>query len=315
MMVYDMKNKNFISMAVISSMALSSSVLAETEQLSMKEAAKKSANPVSDVWMLITQNDYTALEKEDGHHEMQNRTSFQPVMPVPIMNDEWNLVNRLVVNHYSSPGERTTDPLNGPDDMFFSGRTSGMGDTVFLSMAAPNRDDGWIWGIGPTVIMPTGTDGLTQDKWQVGPAAMVARLGSETGNPTSLESWNVGFLAQQWWDVGGSDKVVESTSQADIQYFLNYRLNETALIGMTPNVQVDWTKSGSDQFTVPVGLGYIDMFKIGQMPVRWGVELQYYVMKPDVDKNASFGSPDYNPYAPDWNLKFFIAPVTLNPFK
>lgn len=309
-----MHNKKILTAALTTALSLSGAAQAE-EQLSVQEAAKKSANPVSDVWMLITQNDYTFLEKEDGHHEMQNRFSFQPVMPVPIMGGEWNLVNRLVANHYSSPGDRSTNPLNGPDEMFFDGRTNGMGDTVFLSLAAPNRDDGWIWGVGPTVIAPTGTDGLTQDKWQVGPAAMVARLGKETGNPMSLESWNVGFLAQQWWDVGGSDSVVESTSQADIQYFLNYRLNNTALIGMTPNIQVDWERDGSDQFTVPVGLGYIDMFKFGPMPVRWGVELQYYVMKPDVDKNDRFGQSGYTPYAPDWNLKLFIAPVTSNPFK
>lgn len=312
----DMFNQKFLTAAMTAafSLSLSSAVQAE-EQLSVQQAAKKSANPVSDVWMLITQNDYTFLEKEDGNHEMQNRFSFQPVMPVPIMDGEWNLVNRLVVNHYSSPGDRTTNPQNGPDDLFFDGRTNGMGDTVFLSMAAPNRDDGWIWGVGPTIIMPTGTEGLTQDKWQVGPAAMVARLGKETGNPTSLESWNVGFLAQQWWDVGGSDSVVESTNQADIQYFLNYRLNSTALIGMTPNIQIDWEKEGSDRFTVPVGLGYIDMFRIGKMPVRWGVELQYYAVKPDADKNDNFGRSGYTPYTPDWNLKFFIAPVTLNPFK
>ncbi|PML59554.1 hypothetical protein BCT58_04365 [Vibrio lentus] len=298
--------KSFLSVAITAAALLSTTASAQ-EQLSVQEAAKKSANPVSDVWMLITQNDYTFLEKEDGHHEMQNRFSFQPVMPVPIMDGEWNLVNRLVANHYSSPGDRE-------DGDFFEGRTNGMGDTVFLSLAAPNRDDGWIWGVGPTVIMPTGTDGLTQDKWQVGPAAMVARLGKETGNPASIESWNVGFLAQQWWDVGGSDSVTESTNQADIQYFLNYRVSNTALIGMTPNIQIDWTKDGSDQFTVPVGLGYIDMFKVGPMPVRWGVELQYYVMKPDANVNTT-NPAEYVPYAPDWNLKFFIAPVTLNPFK
>ncbi|UGA53536.1 hypothetical protein [Vibrio sp. VB16] len=299
----------------ITSMALtlSAPTFAE-EQLSMKDAAKKSANPVSDVWMMITQNDYTFLEKEDGHHEMQNRLSFQPVMPVPIMDGEWNLVNRLVANHYSSPGDRTSSSMNA-DDLFFNDRTTGMGDTVFFSLAAPNRDDGWIWGVGPTVIMPTGTDGLTQDKWQVGPAALVARLGKDIGNPTSIDSWNVGFLAQHWWDVSGSDDVVESTSQSDIQYFVNYRMNNTSLIGMTPNIQIDWEREGSDRFTVPVGLGYIGMFKVGQMPVRWGVELQYYVIKPDADSDDQFGQSGYTPYTPDWNFKVFFAPIAMNPFK
>jgi|GEM_PF-6760248 len=49
-------------------------------------------------------------------------------------------------------------------------------------------------------------------------------------------------------------------------------------------------------------LGIIGLFRWGKTPVRWGVELQYYVMQPD-------------PVAPEWNLKIFFAPVMANPFK
>ena len=309
-----MTSNKLLTFAITTALSFSSTAFAEQEGISMKEAAKKSANPVSDVWMMVIQNDQTFLKKEDGHHEMQNRVSFQPVMPVPILDGEWNLVNRLIVNHYSSPGNRNSSTQT-PDEMFFNDTTSGMGDTVLLTMAAPNRDDGWIWGAGATVIAPTGTEGLTQDKWQAGPTAMVARLGNESSDPFSIESWNIGFFAQHWWDVGGSDDVVESTNQSDIQYFLNYRINDTALIGMTPNIQIDWEKDGKDRFTVPIGIGYIGMFNLGKMPVRWGVELQYYVMKPDADIDDYFGQPGYTPYTPDWNLKVFFAPITLNPFK
>ena len=50
---------------------------------------------------------------------------------------------------------------------------------------------------------------------------------------------------------------------------------------MTPNIQIDWEKEGSDRFTVPVGLGRIGFFKWGKTPVRWGIEAQYYVNQPD----------------------------------
>lgn len=305
---------------VIGSLALGFTTLslASDESISMATAAKKSANPVSDVWMLITQNDLTYHEREDGEHEMQNRFSFQPVMPVPIMDGEWNLVNRLVLNHYTNPGDMDSGSAD-INDVFFNDHTTGFGDAVLLSMAAPNRDDGWIWGLGPTVIMPSGSDGFTQDKWQVGPAALVAHLGSETNDLTSFDSWNLGILAQHWWDVGGSDDVVESTNQSDIQYFLNFRVSETALIGMTPNIQIDWEKEGSDRFKVPVGIGYIGMLKMGSVPVRWGVELQYYAIKPDADRGdwatVINQGRNYDPYTPDWNVKVFIAPVTQNPFK
>jgi len=286
------------------------------EQMSLAKAAQKSANPVSDVWMFITQNDYTFLETEDGSHEMKNRLSVQPVMPVPIMDGDWNLVNRVVLSHYSVSGSADLGSTSA-SDMFFDDRTNGLGDTVVMSLAAPNRNDGLIWGVGPTMIIPTATEDLLgQDQWQVGPAALVARLGSGNSDPMSIESWNVGLLAQHWWGLGSDDEARDvDISQSDIQYFINYKAGATGLIGMTPNIQIDWEKDGKDRFTVPVGLGYIGMTKIGPMPVRWGIEAQYYVMKPDASADADFGQEGYTPYTPDWNIKFFVAPITMNPFK
>jgi len=71
---------------------------------------------------------------------------------------------------------------------------------------------------------------------------------------------------------------------------------------MTPNIIINWEKSGSDRFSVPIGLGRIGFMRWGKVPVRWGAEIQYYVMQPD-------------DFAPEWNLKLFIAPVAPNPFK
>ena len=60
------------------------------EEMSLEKAAMKSNNPVSDAWLLITQNDTTVLDTPEGN-KIQNRFSFQPVMPVPILDGEWNL--------------------------------------------------------------------------------------------------------------------------------------------------------------------------------------------------------------------------------
>ena len=81
---------------------------------------------------------------------------------------DWNLVNRLVIQAFSSPVD---DDLNSTDP--FGDRTNGLGDTIFFSLFAPDRDDGFIWGVGPTFILPTATeDVLGQEKWQAGPAAL-----------------------------------------------------------------------------------------------------------------------------------------------
>ena len=269
----------------------------ETAELDLNAAAKKSNNPVSDAWLLILQNDYTALKGDlvDGT-EYRERLSFQPVMPIPIFGGDWNLVNRPVFQFFSSPVD---DDIDSTDP--FDGRTNGLGDTISFHLLAPNRDDGFIWGLGPTFIWPTATeDVLGQEKWQAGPAALAVWLGDKSGG-WGLDNFNIGVLAQHWWSYAGDDDRPH-TNQSDIQYFINWRKDATNLIGMTPNIQIDWTKSGSDRFTIPVGLGTIGFFKWGNTPVRWGVELQYYVNQPD-----DFG--------PEWNLKLFMAPVKANPFK
>lgn len=284
--------------ALIGSMCLANSVVAE-EPMSMEKAAQKANNPVSDVWMLITQNDYTFVNGDatGGSSKMQERLSFQPVLPVPIFDGEWNLVNRVIASYYDSPFDE--DGFENGD--IFGDRTTGLGDTVFLSMFAPNRDDGFIWGLGPSIVAPTATsEVLGQEKWQAGFAALAVRLGNSHGD-FDLESFNVGFLANHWVDVAGTDNR-DHTHQSDIQYFINWKKDATTLIGMTPNIQIDWKKEGKDRFSVPVGLGYIGMFQMGSTPVRWGVEVQHYVMQPDE-------------FAPEWNLKFFFAPVIGNPFK
>ncbi len=71
---------------------------------------------------------------------------------------------------------------------------------------------------------------------------------------------------------------------------------------ISPNIQIDWNKSGRDRFSVPIGLGTIGLFRLGKVPIRWGLEAQYYVMQPD-------------PVGPEFNLKLFFAPIIGNPFK
>ncbi len=150
-------------------------------------------------------------------------------------------------------------------------------------------------------IFPTATeDVLGQGKWQAGPAALAVRLGKEHGG-LGIENWNIGALVQQWWSYAG-DSDRGSTDQMDIQYFLNWKMNATQLIGMTPNIRINWNADSGDRLSLPAGLCTIGMFKVGRLPFRWGVEVQYYVIQPDAA-------------GPEWNFKVFLAPIILNPFK
>lgn len=46
--------------------------------------------------------------------------------------------------------------------------------------------------------------------------------------------------------------------------------------------------------------GFNTMTKIGKLPVKWGLELHYYAIKPD-----DFG--------PQWNLRLIFSPVIPKP--
>ena len=274
-----------------------SATVAMAADKELGEAAQKANNPISDAWIFVTQNDYTIYggDAVDGTENLNN-LKFQPVLSVPLADGDLNLVLRPVFQFISSPVDNEWDPVDGLD-----GRTTGLGDSVLLTLLGPNSNDGVIWGVGPTFIFPTASDDvLGQEKWQAGPAALLARLGNSSGG-WGLESWNVGLLAQQWWSYGG-DSDRKATSQMDIQYFLNWRQNNVDLIGMTPNIRINWKRDGNDKYSVPVGLGKIGMTRWGKLPVRWGAEIQYYVMQPD-------------PVAAEWNFRVFFAPVIGNPLK
>ncbi|ARU86513.1 hypothetical protein [Pseudomonas sp. M30-35] len=280
----------------------------------LEKLAKATANPLGAAWMLWFQNDYTHFDGDNdalpSNGRWSNSTKFQPVMSFPydVGDDEWNLIVRPVLQYQSSPFDDSFgDALQGragdiPTDKLLShnypynGRTTGFGDTGLLTLTGPARDDGLVWGAGITQLFPTAEeDVLGQGKYQAGPAVLLATLAPDPGG------WNVGVLAQHWWSYAG-DEDRDDTSQSDIQYFLNYRLSATELVGMTPNVRVDWKADSGEKVNFPIGLGYSNVIKINKLPVRFAVEMQYSVVKGDE-------------YDADWNLRFMFIPVIANPFK
>jgi hypothetical protein len=72
---------------------------------------------------------------------------------------------------------------------------------------------------------------------------------------------------------------------------------------VSPNISV-WNADGGfdDKVAFPVGLGTIGLFRIGKLPIRRGVEAQYYLTGPDAVRREA-------------NFRFFIAPIIPNLLK
>jgi hypothetical protein len=254
---------------------------------SLADLSKKLNNPVSDLWMLFFQHDSTLWNGDisSGDVPMHN-FKFQPVMALPF-NDDYRLIIRPVIsiNSFDTPSLTMT----GVD----FDRETGIGDTVLLAMLSPKKlDMPWVVGAGLTSLIPTGGSDLGAENWAIGPAATVFYIGN---------TWTFGTVAQQWWSIDGeSDR--QDVNLMDVQLVMRYRLNATTQIGLTPNLQFDWSADTDDRYKIPIGFGFDKMSKIGKFPVRWGAEIQYYLETPDT-------------FGPEWGARIFFIPVIPNPFR
>jgi hypothetical protein len=178
--------------------------------ISAEELNRQLNNPVSDVWNIVFQNNYTKLNSgsrdypgwKEGEDKWFYNLNFQPVLPLPLTS-EWNLINRPVFPIFA---DRPVLKSDGFDE------ANGLGDIALVSVLSPAKTpDGFLWGVGPSFIFPSATKNeLGQEKWQAGPAAVGLYLGKE---------WIFGAFPQHWWSFAGNDDR-KSTSQSNIQYFI-----------------------------------------------------------------------------------------------
>ncbi len=129
------------------------------------DLAMQLSNPVAALISVPLQLNYDQDigPADDGDRWLLN---VQPVIPFSL-NDDWNLISRTIL-----PVVRQSDIFPG------AGTQTGVGDVVqsiFFSPTAPTAS-GWIWGAGPVLLLPTGSnDLLTTDKWGAGPTAVVLK--------------------------------------------------------------------------------------------------------------------------------------------
>jgi len=256
-------------LVVVATMVMLSSVVvyADEPKESTAELAKKLQNPIADLISIPIQNNWDfGIGPKDAYRYTAN---VQPVIPFSIT-DDWNVITRTIL-----PIMHTEAPYPGMDD------ATGLGDTVqsfFFSPKAPTSG-GWIWGAGPVMLYPNGTDGLSAHKWGAGPTAVL--LKQESG-------WTVGFLGNHIWSFAGSGNSDISTTF--LEPFVTYTTKSHTSFSMNTESTYDWKNS---QWTVPINIGVAQLLKISSQPVQFMVGYRYYVEKPEG--------------GPDWGLRFQVT--------
>jgi hypothetical protein len=249
------------------------------ENDSTAEVSKQASNPLASVWLMQIQQNNTWIGMPlKGGNGVQSNLQLQPLMSVKLT-DDWSLVTRPVLQL----ANRT--PFQ--DQTGNSDRATGFGDTVLALALSPSRRlvGNWLLAAGPTFIFPTATDPrIGQDKWQVGPAAAFGYTG---------KNFITYVFPQQWFSVGDGGARARHML---MYYAFVYAFKNGWSVGTNPAMTVDWEASSGNKVAFPVGLQVGMLRKLGPMPVKFDVQVQYYAVRPQI-------------YGPKWNLQLQITPI------
>ena len=179
--------------------------------------------------------------------------NIQPVVPLTLT-DDWNLISRTIL-----PVVSQSDLAPGSGEQF------GLSDTLQSLFVSPSKPGRLIWGVGPALLIPTGTDALlSTGKWSMGPTFVVL---------TQSNGWTVGALVNQLWSFAGDSSRVRY-DKFYFQPFLNYTTKSAMTMGLSTEGTYDWLGRGLSMPLIAtlsqVGKLYGQLFSIG-------VAAKYYV--------------------------------------
>lgn len=260
--------KIFLTTIFCSALVLTGTAFAAEK--SNEQIAKELANPLANIINMPLQLnwDYGGGPNDDGQHYY---LQVQPVIPV-MLNEDWMMLSRTILL------------FENKHNFGYEAKT-GMGDTTqtFFLAKAPKQKGGFLWGVGPALLIPTATEHeLGAEKWGAGPSVIFVY---------EAEKWTFGLLANHIWSYAG-DSDRNYVNKSFLQPFIARHLPDAWTITLTSEYTYDWHE---DEEIFPLNLMAAKVVRFGKMPISFSLGGRYYADKPSG--------------GPDWGLRAMVTLV------
>jgi hypothetical protein len=227
------------------------------QEPSESELAHELENPVSKLSSVPVryQNDFGIGPQDLGRTTL----SLRPTLAFPVTRD-------------LSIVSRTTVPFVTQPDIVHGTQMSGLGDTVESLYFVPRPVSGFIWGAGPSILLPTAVPGaLGPGEVGAGPTAAVL---------VQSQLLTLGLLGVQTWSFGGTSGRPD-ISRLSVMYVVALHLPRGWFIHTAPVLSANWNASSwRDTFTIPVGGGGGKVVRLGEVPLSVSVAAYWNVVRP-----------------------------------
>ncbi len=223
--------------------------------MTLEEVTREKQNPMSGFKSVFLQN--VTLPVGEGN---ANSLSVQPVFPFTI--------GKVKINTYTIIPIQWLPAMTPEGDKVF-----GLGNILFNAFLRPaaKPKGPWVWGVGPTLQIPTRTTPeLGSNRLSMGPAALLYYNGSV---------FSGGVVAQNFWSLGGTG--INQVNMFSAQYVAYYNFPKGWYLESNATITANWLADADNKWTVPLGGGVGKTFKMGKFYYSASMQGFYNAVVPE----------------------------------